>query len=70
MQQNSLKDDLKLYRKVKVVLTRLPDSSQQSKQISTQENSVPPDTERLQKRNSIQFDGENENHKDVRFDKC
>ena len=65
-----MKDDLKLYRKVKVVLTRLPDSPQQSKQVSTQENSVPPDTERLQKRNNIQFDGENENHKDVRFDKC
>ena len=65
-----MKDDLKLHRKVKVVLTRLPNSSQQSTQISTQENSIPPDAESLQKRNSIQVDGENENHNDVRFDKC
>ena len=53
-----------------MVLTRLPNSVQQSQQISTQENPIPQDTERLQKRNSIQVDGENGNHNDVRVDKC
>ena len=70
MQQHSLNGDIKLHRNAKVVLTRLPNSVQQSQQISTQENPIPQDTERLQKRNSIQVDGENGNHNDVRLDKC
>ena len=62
-----MKDDLKLHRKVRVVLTRLPNLSQQGAQISTQENSIPQDTERLQNRNSIQIDGEDESYHDVRY---